>query len=1264
MQIWAKPSGMGAGQVLRFATIGVSQPYVTLAVDGGGRAVATYAGGAKPITSKSVLASGAFSQLTVTLAAEGADQVRLSLYVDGMLEAEGTEKALSFTNPPGAFSAGATGAAFAMQANGALLWRRALDADEIARTYRTTVTPDDPGLVIAWYFTDGSGSTVTNQALEGLPFTSEILNQPSDPWPKRGVYALPWAANRDYGLLAPTAPLLGGWRHLAAAYRSAYALHLDGASYADCGNDQSLDLASAFSVEAWLTPERTDAVQTLLSKPGNYQLQLGYDNAILLSAWTSVGRIDVKSNAKVEAGKAYSVVATAETGPVKPVTQAQAEKPTYYLRARLYVNGALAGEFFNDQYADSVSIATSRSRLNLGRSPEGAAYLTGYLSEVRLWSRALTEATVADVYRTHRNASTDGLVSYWRFAESRGKVAYDAHDLNNALLSSNALWSIYAPASALTLMIDGEPQADVEIIDPAAFGGYGAEQLTVGANRGASGTPANGYRGELNDLRVWRGERTAEQIREDMYRELAGSETGLVGYWTFNAGSGLTAADATGHGNDGTLSPANDPPRWVVSRAPLSNEAKEVYNALGGLHTDFVQRIAGTPSVVDYADTRRDAYGALYSVMKRCYAATAYGTADLVTGFTLGDLDTVYAGQVQTSPSLVGFVEGAPPMPSENQTNPYWSEVTGREGYAGNATVKLNQAQSVTRAFSGSEKTGSSTSLAGKVGLYFDTNAGVEIGTLIAGASWQTFTSDAHLGGVFESKQGKDAQQDVGFAYGGGATLSDEVTTGGEWEPAGSVLNPAVGRRYVPANTGYALVKSLTADLYLAKLRGANTVVKMTLVPNTDIPEDVNVIDFPIDPAYTKNGTLDGMVGFAPDPSFPYADVARGSYFRPAEAYGLKRAIERQDKQLEAYYQQFDTANHTQGSSFAIADGKLVVTNGFTRFRDEVLPAEPAYDWKAQLAKRSLVNTYVWTASGGLHAEQSQLVDTYTETYTGVGSWESGSGLHFDLSAAAFAGVSGEFDVLFANTVEITSVKNAQSSSAFGIEVAFAPDRYLKRPLLDGQGAPTGFTEQDAPGKVDGYRFMSFFVAPSRDNFDRFGQVIDQNWLRNSPAPDAAALRTATDQANGAWRILHRVTYVSRVPPVLQPTPSETVSTQPAPPANLSSNTVIVRMIERLINGPAPSPADIGRAVGEVLGASAASPGTLAKVLPWWPDFLTAAGDKRGEAHRELADLRTDLLQYMVAKYAADQADAGGALVAALRAEQQSSEASNDRRSR
>jgi len=1239
-----------SGQVLQLATIGVTKPYVTLTVDASQKAVASYAGGGLTVTSKAPLKRGRWQQLTVTLAAAGANQVRLRLYLGGVLEGEATGPAAAFTRVPGAFKAGSTSAAFPMRANGAFMWARALDAEAVALTATAAPAPSDQDLVIAWYLTDGTGTSVRNVAVEGFPFVSAIVNPGTPAWAGSGIYALPWAANRDYGLLARQAPLLGGWHHIAATHHTSYALKLAGADYADCGNGTSLDFGATFSIESWFTPGRAGAVQTLVSKPGNYQLGLNYTNKPLLTVPTTsgtAGTVTLTGKTAVQPGQPYYLAATVDSGAVKGTAQqgtaADPARKSYYLHISLYLNGVLEASFRKDDYLDPVGVATSGERLNLGRDTAGAAYFTGSLSDVRLWNTELTSQAVAAAWATHRMPSADGLVSAWRWQESRGKYAYDDSNLNNAVLSSNELWQLYPAASVLTLVVDGAEQTEVTVIDPAAAGGYGAEQFTLAASRPAAGSLAHQFTGQLSEVRVWREERTAEQIRQDMYRVLTGAESGLAGYWPLNAGSGALADDATGHGNSGRLEPANRPPGWVTARAPISNEAKEVYNILGGLLNAYVARIRGIPSAAEYSDTRRDAYGVLYSVMKRCYAVDVTKAVEMFTGYTVGDLDTTYAGQVQTAPSLIGFIEGGPPVPSENQTNPWWNDVNYLNTYADTAKVQLTAAQSVTRVFSGSEHTGDSASIEGKVGLYLSTSVGVSVG-VGEEVDWEVFTSEGHLGYAGSSDAGSATERELGFGYGKTTTVTDQFSSGGEWEPAESVLNPDVGRRYIPENIGYAVVKSLTADLFLVTLKGTNSVVKTTLVPDPNIPEDVNVIDFPIDPRYVKNGTLDGMVGFKPDPTFPDAAQQPSSYFRPLEAYQLKREIERQDQQLEAYYQQFDTGNLSQGLSLGAKISPASAGTGFTKFRDQIVPADPSYDWQRGLAKRSLINTYVWTATGGLHTEQSELSDTYSESYSGASSWEMSNGLEFDLAAAAVVGLYGEFDALFGSSVEVVSIRNSESETGFGLDVDFETDRYLKRPVMDGDGQPVGYTEQDAPGKVTGYRFSSFFVPSSERNFDTFSRgVIDQNWLHNSQDPGAAALRTATTSANGAWRVLHRVTYVSRVPPPLQPAPAATGAPAVTPPANEASNTVLTKLIEHQIDATSPTPEQIGTAVTAVLGQSPADPGLLAGLLPWWPVLLDAAQDKRGEAHATLAALRTDLLAYMIQKYATAAADSTSA---------------------
>ncbi len=48
----------------------------------------------------------------------------------------------------------------------------------------------------------------------------------------------------------------------------------------------------------------------------------------------------------------------------------------------------------------------------------------------------------------------------------------------------------------------------------------------------------------FDEFRVWNVARSAAEIKDNYKKTLAGSETGLVGYWRFDETSGTTAADS------------------------------------------------------------------------------------------------------------------------------------------------------------------------------------------------------------------------------------------------------------------------------------------------------------------------------------------------------------------------------------------------------------------------------------------------------------------------------------------------------------------------------------------------------------------------------------------------------------------------------------------------------------------------------------------------------------------------------------------------
>src|SRR3954453_10214396 len=87
---------------------------------------------------------------------------------------------------------------------------------------------------------------------------------------------------------------------------------------------------------------------------------------------------------------------------------------------------------------------------------------------------------------------------------------------------------------------------------------------------GREGTyPGGTFNGSTDEIRIWKVVRSKSQIARSLTKGLLGSETGLVGYWRFDEGSGQVAVDATGHGLTGGLGETTEvdaaDPAWITN---------------------------------------------------------------------------------------------------------------------------------------------------------------------------------------------------------------------------------------------------------------------------------------------------------------------------------------------------------------------------------------------------------------------------------------------------------------------------------------------------------------------------------------------------------------------------------------------------------------------------------------------------------------------------------------------------------------------------
>jgi hypothetical protein len=845
------------------------------------------------------------------------------------------------------------------------------------------------------------------------------------------------------------------------------------------------------------------------------------------------------------------------------------------------------GQFIHRLLIDGTPVAESpvtkapaqtEDRMQLG-SRALASYFQGTIDAVRLWKVGRMTWELQYYAKNDLGSDVSGLVSDWEFETGAGHVGFDSRSQNNAVLrdakvklsdaAADAMWVPTDIRSGWRMYVNGV-EADTDSIVPQSFG---ANQCSIGGMLD-NNAPTASYPGSINELRVWKNQRTGHQLRENMNRPLSGVEDGLVGYWPFSAGSGKIFPDQTGFGANGTWNGVQGP-TWQTSLAPVSDEAPQILDAVGGVPKPAWNLTSeSTPVAAEYGQLIVDATGALSGLMSRAYGAVHGGKLNLVKDYGVGELLPVYVGQVQTKPTLIGYIEGAPPLPSENLT--VESPITP-DKYKAASTVALTESDDIAYAYTASREGGTTYSNEIKAGgrLVISESVGIGVESLLFGSEFEA---------------GYRQSVDTNTAWSNDAALSTEsreatektVEVFGEWENNTYDFDNKVKRLYIPNNKGFALVRSETADLYALRSIATGALVQYSMRPNPDIPPDTNIIMFKIAPRYVKNGTLDGYVGFQKDKDYAKepATGERGSYFKPLEAYALKSLIAREQHQLKTYYDQFDAkavgrGGDIRGESRNLGNLLLNLPGNDAISRDE---------WKAQIARRSLVNTYVWNSDGGLYSEEEQFGAVREESVSGSYDSVTKEGFYTEFSFSL--GPTFSLERLWGSRILTKAMKSKRDATSFGINVKLPGEGFLNKRSAD---PPQGFPEPgqypvaydpDAcPGKVNQYRFMSFYLAPRKKNFDDFHTIVDQDWLNRigeayagTYDPDAFALKQALAYPNLVWRVLHRVTYVNRVP--LDPThrDAETLSPDIHKPdaQSVAMNRLLIEAVPVPVNDPTP----------------------------------------------------------------------------------------------
>ncbi|GLF92948.1 LamG domain-containing protein [Streptomyces yaizuensis] len=1055
-------------------------------------------------------------------------------------------------------------------------WNTARSATDIAADQNRRVAPNEPGLTGAWLY-DGS-----RPQLSQFPDISG-QGRHGGVW---GTAAASESAVKGYKILAAVGDkhrtsretyLCGEWAHVAAVYEQSWALRFNGSAWADTPDADALDLTEDLTIEVFAHIDAIGLRQGLVSKgrlgdgtgatvpyqlsvlangklefafeePGPRIIRYTSDSALTAGFHRiAVVRKAGSSSDQVKGTRTISYKDENGTTQNRTVDTIDHVDTKSWDDIRFVVDGAETG---TGRYTGTGPRGNDGA-LEIGRIGEGSALypLTGTIGEIRIWGKARETNQLGSPLHPR----DEGLIARWTFEENTGNTTADlagGYDLR----LHGAKWAAdpNPAAGSFTVYRNGRSvPCDTPATNPLAD--WGLDRFSLGTFRNSTQT-SEYFDGTLDDVRYWRTARTPEQILDNLFTRIKGDKQDLIGYWTFDPTANEAADVVLDQGLRGNhLYRTGDK---VPSTAPISTDTAAVRSALAGIRTPFHQNISTPPAATEYADLQYTATGEAQGVLKRCYTHTAAGAWHLTTGYKVGDLVSEWVSQVQFDPQLIGYIEGAPPVPSEN--------LTGQIDPAGSSSVTFNQADEVVSTLSSTHERSIDASFSMAAGAEVDEKilmitAPLGIGTAQPLAS---VTVKGHIGGSMEFSNAWTDETSVG--QGTSTTHDTSATLTGAWEDPTRILNSAVGRRFLPANKGYALVQSETADVYALRLAHSGALVAYRILPNPDIPKDWNIITFPINPQYTKQGTLDGAVGFNDqgkvlDPAYPNA-FQRGeySYFKPREAYAIKRRILRERQELETYYSTVSTETSDSDPTAERAAKVLAPIVGTKDAAEKAQPVEAA----GSFANRNIANTYVWTADGGFFAETTGTVDVVTETTGGsyslsgavTGSLEVG----FDVAGV---GVGLQFDASLGGGMTTTRHRSKEATRSHSLDVVCNPSGDLQK--YDSSGKAQ-YTAAGAPvlvaGKVDAYRFMTFYLGQDTSHFnDFYNKVADPIWLETSNDPNASALREArhSDRTPPCWRILHRVTFVSRI---LPPVPATT-----APPLEQKMRTIDVASNYELI---------------------------------------------------------------------------------------------------
>ncbi len=427
MSMWVKPTAYGHTVLMMQAYAGNCADHWGIFARSGGN-IEVYVGNGSTcqgLTTSDAWSSTLFPSTAFTLITATGDGTTLKYYRNGLLISSTAQTvANSGTVYPLTFGSNPT-AAYPLvgRMDDVRVYNRALSAAEVTSLYQRGFGVSDPSLIGYWAMNEGTGTVTTDGSGSGNSGT--LTNGPT------------WTTG-------PSGSFGSG-------------ITFDGSNdYIDLGSPANLNITGDVTVAAWFKAngDYTTAQGLVGNIPGggnvaNYFLTFGYtDNK--MEFWNNANDKVVSSATSISNDNWHHYVGT-RTGSTNNWTD------------KIYIDGVLdntvTGSTQNPNGGATDPVALGRAGAFNGY------YLKGSIDDVRIYSRALSAAEIAQLYanttptapvektttKIGKNATNLGLVGYWPLNDGSGTLAADATGQGNTgTLTNGPTWTTGQIGQAIT----------------------------------------------------------------------------------------------------------------------------------------------------------------------------------------------------------------------------------------------------------------------------------------------------------------------------------------------------------------------------------------------------------------------------------------------------------------------------------------------------------------------------------------------------------------------------------------------------------------------------------------------------------------------------------------------------------------------------------------------------------------------------------------------------------------------------------------------